>query len=239
MEAGHILPTMCFNQSSCTAFARGPAVHRSLVGPRGFVVARVRTALSTATLVLAASVSSLGAQASTPAIPSAEVQVAAATLPLPEGMRAGAAVLGYRAAGRLEVLRQGTNDMRCLADDPAEARFHVACYHKTLEPFMERGRALRASGVTGPQVDTVRFAEVSRGALLMPSGAASLYQLSAPAGSYNAATNTATGANALIVIYIAGATEASTGLSTTPQAGQPWLMFPGTPKAHIMFTPGM
>lgn len=166
---------MCFNQSSCTAFARGPAVHRSLVGPRGFVVARVRTALSTATLVLAASVSSLGAQASTPAIPSAEVQVAAATLPLPEGMRAGAAVLGYRAAGRLEVLRQGTNDMRCLADDPAEARFHVACYHKTLEPFMERGRALRASGVTGPQVDTVRFAEVSRGALLMPSGAASLY----------------------------------------------------------------
>ncbi len=65
---------------------------------------------------------------------------------------------------------------------------------------MERRRALRASGVTGPQVDTVRFAEVSRAVLLMPSGAAS---------QYNAASR------------------------------PPWLMFPGTPKAHIMFTPGM
>ncbi len=89
MEAGHILPSLCFNQSSCTAFARGPAVHRSLVGPCGFVVARVRTALSTATLVLAASVSSLGAQASTPAIPSVEIQVAAATLPLPGALPCG------------------------------------------------------------------------------------------------------------------------------------------------------
>lgn len=179
------------------------------------------------------------AQVATSTIPAVDVQVAAATLPLPETMRAGAAVLGYRAAGRLELLRAGSNGMRCLADDPSEPRFHVACYHESLQPFMARGRALRASGVTGPQVDTVRFAEVMSGALAMPREAAALYQLSAAAGSYNAVANTVSGANALVVIYIAGATEATTGLSTTPQAGLPWLMFPGTPKAHIMFTPRM
>ena len=30
--------------------------------------------------------------------------------------------------------------MICLADDPNESpRWHVACYHKALEPFMARG----------------------------------------------------------------------------------------------------
>ena len=29
------------------------------------------------------------------------------------------------------------------------------------------------------------------------------------------------------------------GLSTTPVEGAPWIMHPGTPKAHIMFAPRM
>jgi len=36
-----------------------------------------------------------------------------------------------------------------------------------------------------------------------------------------------------------GATTASTGLSAKPAEGTPWIMFPGTPKAHIMLTPKM
>jgi len=47
------------------------------------------------------------------------------------------------------------------------------------------------------------------------------------------------GARPLIVIYIPGATETSTGLSAKPAEGTPWIMFPGTPKAHIMFVPRM
>ncbi len=214
-------------------------MHLFPAGPRGFEFTRVHTLRAAATMLIGLSAIPVHAQSTASTIPPVDVQIAAAVLPLPEAMRAGAKVLGYRTAGRLEELRAGSNGMLCLADDPAEARFHVACYHDSLEPFMARGRALRASGVTGAQVDTVRFAEVVSGALPMPKGAASLYQLSAEAGAYNASTNTATGANALIVIYIAGATEASTGLSTRPQAGMPWLMFPGTPKAHIMFTPSM
>jgi hypothetical protein len=44
---------------------------------------------------------------------------------------------------------------------------------------------------------------------------------------------------ALYVVYIPGATPESTGLPATPGPNSPWLMFPGTPKAHIMFIPSM
>ena len=169
----------------------------------------------------------------------AEQQIAAAVLPLPQGMRAGAAVLGYAADGKLVPLRRGTNDMICLASDPKGAQFHVACYHKSLEPFMARGRALRAQGVTGGEVDSVRFREVRAGRLRIPTQPAALYQLTGPAGSFDPAAGTATGARALYVVYIPFATAASTGLSPAPVAGAPWIMFPGTPKAHIMFTPTM
>ena len=186
----------------------------------------------------------LGAQAApAPATPAAplteEQQLASAVLPLPAEFREHARVLGYRAGSpKLVVLREGSGPFTCLASDPAAARFHVACYHESLEPFMARGRALRAAGTTGAKVDTVRFAEVKRGRLVMPRQA-TLYSLTAPAGSYDAASNSVTGARPLIVVYIPGATEASTGLSAKPAEGTPWIMFPGTPKAHIMFVPKM
>jgi hypothetical protein len=177
------------------------------------------------------------AQSQTPAIAPADVQVAAAVLPLPADSRASATVLGYGADGKLTTLRKGTGPMICLADDPKEARFHVACYHDAMEPFMARGRELRASGVTGPQVDSVRFRESKSGALKVPNHPSSLYSLTG--GAFDPATNTAPGARWLYVVYIPYATAASTGLSDKPQESAPWLMFPGTPKAHIMFTPRM
>ena len=41
------------------------------------------------------------------------------------------------------------------------------------------------------------------------------------------------------VVYIPFATGKSLGLAEKPFGKAPWVMFPGTPKAHIMFTPGM
>ena len=100
------------------------------------------------------------APAAAPAtIAPADEQIAAAILPLPEEYRASATVLGYSPAGKLTTLRKGTGSMTCLADDPKVAAFHVACYHEAMEPFMARGRELRESGVTGTQVDTVRYRE--------------------------------------------------------------------------------
>ena len=177
------------------------------------------------------------APAQTPTTPSSDEQVAAAVLPLPVDVRAGATVLGYGADGKLITLRKGTGSMTCLADDPKEARFHVACYHDSMEPFMARGRDLRTSGVTGTQVDSVRFREAKAGTLKLPNHPASLYSLTG--GAFDPATKTAPGARWLYVVYIPYATSASTGLSDKPQENAPWIMFPGTPKAHIMFVPKM
>lgn len=168
------------------------------------------------------------------------VQIASAVLPLPEPLRATATVLGYRSAdGPLVELRKGSNGMICLADDPKAPAFHVACYHESMEPFMARGRQLRAEGVEGAQVDTVRYREAAAGTIKMPTLPAALWQLSGPPESYDPATNTVTGARHLYVIYIPYATTETTGIPSIPSQDQPWLMNPGTPKAHIMFVPRM
>ncbi|HEX7025336.1 MAG TPA: hypothetical protein VF187_11010 [Gemmatimonadales bacterium] len=186
-------------------------------------------------------VSALSAQTPAPrapvTIPPAEVQMAGAVLPLPADQRAGATVLGYGADGKLTTLRRGSGDMTCLASDPKQAEFHAACYHNDMEPFMARGRALRASGVTGAQVDSVRFREVKEGKLPMPKNPSAMAQIFGE--SYDAVKNEVAKPQALYVVYIPFATGKTTGLPEKPFGKAPWVMFPGTPKAHIRFTPGM
>ena len=196
--------------------------------------------LALALALVPALASAAPAQSAAPAkAPPAAQQIAAAVLPLPKEFRDGATVMGYGEDGKLSTLRAGRGDMVCLADDPSAPRFHVACYHKGLEPFMARGRALRASGVTGAQVDSVRFAEIRSGKLALPRTPSSLYSLTSTEGTFDPATGTIAKASPLHVIYIPNATAETTGLSTTPSEKVAWLMFPGTPKAHIMFTVGM
>src|SRR5688572_26204407 len=130
-------------------------------------------------------------------------QVAAAVAAAPAELRDGATVLGYHEKGKLVKLREGTNDMVCLAPDPDRKDFHVACYHKALEPFMARGRSLRAEGVKGEQVDTARFKEIKSGKLAMPSTPSALYSLTG--GTFDPATSKVTGARSLHVVYMPGA----------------------------------
>jgi hypothetical protein len=173
-------------------------------------------------------------------LPTVDQQIATAVLALPEGMRANATVMGWKTPGKLEVLRQGTNGMNCLAQFAVEENFHVSCYHEGLEPFMLRGRQLREQGVRVPeQIDAVRFREVGEGKLKMPAQGA-LYQLFGTKSSWDSATGKLTGTRSLFVLYMPGATEQSTGLATkAPAGGGPWLMFPGTPKAHLMLSGSM
>jgi len=158
-------------------------------------------------------------------------QIAGAVSPLPAAMRDGATVLGYR-RGKLVALRDGTNEMICLADDPSQAGFHAACYHRDLEPFMARGRALRAEGAERPAIDSVRAAEIESGALAMPREPRALYSLSSKQ-EFDPAAGIAPESSGLQVVYMPYATEESTGISATPGPG-PWLMFPGKPWAHLM-----
>jgi hypothetical protein len=172
--------------------------------------------------------------AQTAAPPSAAEQIAASVQALPQSMRDSATVLGYKTGTRLEVLRPGTNGMRCLALYVTRPDFHVACYHEGLEPFMLRGRELRDGGMTNARlVDSVRFAEIASGKLKMPSSGM-LYTLTGKKETFNAATGAITGAAPLAVLYIPFATPASTGLPLRAPAGMPWLMNPGTAKAHVM-----
>ncbi|MCC6929986.1 MAG: hypothetical protein IT359_13470 [Gemmatimonadaceae bacterium] len=197
----------------------------------------VRLAMLLALVICSALVARSSAAHAQGTIPPRDEQVAAAVLPLPPEMRASARVLGYNARGELVELRAGTM-MTCLARDPKAPRFHVACYHESMEPFMARGRELRAKGVTNAaEIDSMRFRDVRSGKIAMPRFPAALYSLTD--GSFDARSGTAPGARHLYVVYIPYATAESTGLSTRPNGNQPWIMFPGTPKAHIMFTPTM
>jgi hypothetical protein len=126
--------------------------------------------------------------------------------------------------------------MICLADDPSEAEFHVACYHRDLEPFMARGRELRAQGKRHAEVDSIRLADVRSGSLPMPNHPAALYSLTGSADSVDSA-GVPHGAAALYVVYIPYATPETTGLTTNPSSKEPWLMAPGKPWAHIMIVP--
>lgn len=163
-------------------------------------------------------------------------QIAQSLLAAPEDRRAGATVIGW-VGGKATTLRQGTNDLVCLADNPAVEGFSVACYHKELEPFMARGREMTAQGITDDKVrDQTRFDEIKAGKLAMPKEPRMLYVTTAK--SYDAATNTAEASYTRWVIYVPFATADSTGLSTKPGGpGQPWLMDPGTGGAHIMISP--
>lgn len=169
-------------------------------------------------------------------VPSAADQIAATIQAAPEELRAGAAVLGYGADGKLAELRKGTNELICLADDPKDTRFSAACYHKDLEPFMARGRELAAQGLAGgARNENYRWKEIKEGKLSMPKEPRMLYVLSGK--GYDAASGKVTDGSVRWVIYVPYATAESTGLSTKSKRGEPWLMDAGTPGAHIMITP--
>ncbi|HEV8503802.1 MAG TPA: hypothetical protein VGQ53_00325 [Chitinophagaceae bacterium] len=171
-------------------------------------------------------------------MPSAAIQIKTALLAAPTEKRDSCTVLGYSPDKQLIVLKQGTNEMICLADNPDEAGFSVACYVRDLEPFMKRGRELRKQGVDGQQLIDEREKEAKAGTLQMPKQPAALYVYSADEKDFNSATGEVKNGYLRYVIYIPYATAASTGLPEKPSVkGMPWIMYPGKPTAHIMINP--
>lgn len=171
-------------------------------------------------------------------LPSVEAQIKAALWAAPADKRADAAVYGYDANGKQVLLRKGKNELVCIGDDPKVAGLNVSCYHKDLEPFMARGRELKAQGKSFKEIFDIREAEAKSGKLKMPKQAANMQVFTATAENFNAATGEVVKGNYRYVVYIPWATAASTGLPTKPEApGMPWIMDPGTHRAHIMIDP--
>lgn len=170
-------------------------------------------------------------------LPSAEAQIKAAVLAAPADKRAGATVYGYTAKG-FEVLRKGTNEMICLADDPAQKGLSVVCYHRDLNAFMERGRQLRKEGKNQQDIFDTREKEVKEGKLAMPKQPSTMFAYTASEENFTPATGEAKEGYLRYVIYIPYATAESTGLPLRPESpGMPWIMHAGTHGAHIMINP--
>ena len=165
----------------------------------------------------------------------AAAQLAAAIQAAPDDRRDAARVLGWDGDGKVVELRAGSNDLVCLAARPGEERWSVACYHESLEPFMARGRELLAQGITGEERIAMREKEVAAGSLPMPREPRTLYVLHG--SGFDAESGQVLDPYLRWVIYTPYATPESTGLTTRPVPGAPWLMAPGTAGAHVMINP--
>jgi len=167
-------------------------------------------------------------------VPPPAHQIASSVQAAPDELRAEATVLGYDSSGSVVVLRKGANDLNCLANDPRNESFSVACYHKDLEAFMARGRELSEQGYKGKERHQVRWKDVDEGSVKMPREARILYVLTGK--GYDSANDEVLEPYLRWVIYTPYATPESTGIPAKPGAG-PWLMYPGTAGAHVMISP--
>jgi hypothetical protein len=149
-----------------------------------------------------------------------------------------ATVYGYNEKSELTIIRKGSNEMVCLADDPNQAGLSVSCFHKDLDAFMTRGRDLKKEGKSPQEIFDIRESEVKSGKLNMPKQPTTLFVYSASEEDYNKTTGDVKNGYLRYVIYIPYATAESTGLPTKAEApGMPWIMDPGTHRAHIMINP--
>ena len=156
----------------------------------------------------------------------AEDQITETVRALPDALRDEAAVIGYNQTGERIELRKGTNDMICWADDPnfrhASSRIYVVCFPKSLEPYMTRIRELKSQGVSNVYDSVASEIELSK--IDMPKLAV----------RYTLRGHSPEGALPLTVIHVPYATTESTGFSSEIDNFRPWLMWAGTPHAHIM-----
>ena len=163
-----------------------------------------------------------------------EEQIEQAIQAANETDRADCTVYGYTKDGQFVKLREGSNQIICISDDPTQKGFSVACYHKKLDEFMARGRALKAEGKSRLEIFDIREEEVKSGKLSLPANST----LSVLSGKTDEKTGEPINPKIRYVFYIPFATSESTGLPTSPPvSGAPWIMDPGTHRAHIMINP--
>jgi len=187
---------------------------------------------------LALSLFSACAQEEKPEIMPKDIQIKTALLSAPDDKRDEAMVYGYNEDGEVVVLREGTNDLVCIADNPYNKGIQTSCYFKELDPFMKRGRELKKEGKETMDIRKMRGEEVASGKLKMPEAPSMMYIFYGSEETYDKTKATLGDGQYRYVIYTPFATAESTGLPLKPHAkGMPWLMDPGTHRAHIMVGP--
>ena len=167
-----------------------------------------------------------------------EAVIQTALMAAPKESREGCKIIGYNQEGELITYREGENQFIVLTDDPNKAGFSAACYHVSLEPFMARGRELKAEGKGREEIFEIREAEVKSGKLQMGNPGSTLHIYYGPDTDYDPESGEVKNAKYRYVTYIPFATPETTGLPIQPIASNhPWIMDPGTHRAHIMISP--
>ncbi len=167
-----------------------------------------------------------------------EDQIKMAVQAAPTEARDGAHVYGFDDDGKLITLREGTNNFIVRSDDPNKEGFEIVCYPKDVEPYMARGRELKAAGKNFGERHQIREEEMISGKLTPPKYGSTLQIYYGKEAKYNTETGLVEGGSFRYVIYTPLATALTTGLPEKPNGGgHPWVMFPGLYRAHIMITP--
>jgi hypothetical protein len=171
-----------------------------------------------------------GAQA-----PTRAQQIAAAVLPLPSALRAGAGVVRLDAQGRPEEWRASRNGMVCLADQPGDSLFDVRCYHRSFIPLLYRARQLAAAGTPDSVFDATMDREIQAGRLRLPDGPTAGYRMLGPMSGLNWATGMPSDTiDAWQSIHFPYRTAEQLGLPTVEDGTHPYVMSSGTWWSHVM-----
>jgi hypothetical protein len=149
-------------------------------------------------------------------------QTAQVVSALPTSMREGATVIKYDDAGEPVVLRQGSNDVFCVAV-PQTHQFAARCYSNALRPQRDLEGKLRAEGKNERDVQTAVKAAVAAGQIPQPEPGTVRYVRSG-ASEETARTNW--------IILLPGASR-TTGLPEQADQNTPWLSMPGTNGAYL------
>ena len=154
---------------------------------------------------------------------------AKAVLPLPEDLKAGAAIYSYDEKGDRKVFRAGTNQVECMPKDAKDG--FTRCYSKTTAERRDFQAKLRGQGKTDKEVTDMTAAATKEGKIKAPQFGSMTYRYSDDSKRIKL----------LWVMSVPGQTPESLGISTGSQRdaglkghGMPWMMLPGTPGAHIM-----
>ena len=155
--------------------------------------------------------------------------IAHSVLPLPEDLRAGAAVVSYDSKGNRTVLREGSNMIQCVARDSKSG--FTRCSHKVLAKELDLRAKLAAKGNSNEEIGAAVAAARADGSTDTAAPGVIAYRLYEEDDKLRL----------LWVLRLPNATSAELGMPTGSQRdnslagkGLPWMMREGTPGAHLM-----
>lgn len=168
-------------------------------------------------------------------------QVRDATHPLPQALRAGAAVVSLDAAGLPQLVRAGSNELVCIADQPGDADFDVRCYHKDFIAVVYRAFQLRREAGAHGKPNEVIEAEIKAGKISLPPQPTAGYRCLGPISGLDPATGaTRPPIDCWESVHFPYRTATQIGLLDESQISQdqrrlrPYVMSSGRYWAHVM-----